>query len=93
LHDGLIVAGLFRRKVQDQETVHTRPGRIGDKLFQARLVNEVVINVEDNGEIAVAPDGSNRLQDFGRRCPGIQPALGGQLIDRSVGQWVAERDA
>ena len=37
--------------------------------------------------------GRSRLQHFGRRRPGFQAALGGELIHQAIGQRVAERHA
>src|ERR1035438_2736702 len=54
-------------------------------------VDEVEVEVEHDRDLRLLADGGHGLQDLGRRGAGLQPALGGKLVDRAVRQRVAKR--
>ena len=65
---------------------------IFDELLQAIVMQQVVVNIEHNRNLRLATNFSHRLQHPRRRRPRFQTALGGQLIDNSIGQRIAERN-
>ena len=56
-------------------------------------MDEVEINVEDDGDLRLLADGGNRFQKLRRSGAGFEAALGGKLVHQAVGQRVAERHA
>ena len=56
-------------------------------------MDQVEVDVEDDGDLRFPADGGDGLQDLRRRGAGFQAALGGELVDQAIGQRIAERHA
>ena len=56
-------------------------------------MNEIEVNVKDDGDLRFLADGGHGLENFAGRGSRGQAALGRQLVDQSVGQRIAERNA
>ena len=55
-------------------------------------MQQVEINVEDDGDLRLRANLGDGRQDLGWRGAALQSALCGQLVDDAVGQRIAERD-
>lgn len=49
-HGLLVVGAFFRGEIEDEETVDTGLGGVLDELVEALAVDEVVVEVEDDGD-------------------------------------------
>ena len=58
-HQRLVVVRFLGGQIEDEQAIHARAGGIGDEPLHADLVDEVEVNVEDNGRLGFAPDGGD----------------------------------
>jgi len=89
-HEGLVVIGFLGRKIEDEETIDTGGGGVLDEPGEADAVEEVEVDVEDDGDLGVATDVGDGLEDAGRGGAGGEAALGGELVDDAIGEGIAE---
>lgn len=91
-HECLIVIGFLRGQIEDEESIDTGGGGLGDEVVETDAMEEVEIDVEDDGDLGVASDVGDGLEDFGRGGAGGEATLGGELVDDAIGEWIAEGD-
>ena len=93
-HQRFVIVRFLRRQIEHQQAVHARLRRVFDEPFQADLVNEVEINVEDNRDLRVAGGSAATVaRTLGGVVAGFETALRGELVHQAVGQRIAERHA
>ena len=92
-HEGFVVVGFLGREVEDEQAIDARGGGIADELRDAAAVEEVVVNVEHEGNLRVAADGADGVENLGGRGAGLEAALGGELVHEAVGERIAEGHA
>lgn len=91
-HEGLVVIGFLRGQIEDEEAIDTGGGGLGDEVIEADAMEEVEIDVEDDGDLGVASDVGDGLEDGRRGGAGGEAALGGELVDDAIGEGIAEGD-
>lgn len=91
-HEGFVVIGFLGGEVEDEEAIDTGGGGVGDEVVEADAVEEVEVDVEDDGDLGVATDFGDGLEDPGGGGAGGEAALGGELVDNTVGEGIAEGD-
>lgn len=92
-HQGFVVVTFFRGQIQYEQAVHARPGGLVDELFHADAMDEVEIDVEDDGDLRLLADVRNGFQQAGRGGAGFQAALGGELVHQAVRERIAKGHA
>ena len=78
LHQRLVIVRFLRWQIQNQQAIYSGLRGGGDEFSQADAVDEVEINVEDDGNLRLLADGRNRFQEAGRggdprRTEGLDP--------------------
>lgn len=92
-HELFVFVRFFGRQVEDEQAIHARAGGVGDEFLHAAAVEEVIIDVEDDGDFRVATDVSDSGKKPRRGGAAFQAALGGELVDEAISERVTERDA
>lgn len=92
-HDGLVIAGFFGGQIEDKEAVDTGGGGVFHEPFEAVSVEQIKVDVEDDGDLGGLSDAEDRCEQLWGSGAGFESALGGELIDETIGERVAKGHA
>ncbi len=61
MYEACVIVSFLGWEVQCENAIHPRRSGIVQKLFYPRLVHQVVIDVQDDGDLRVAPNVGDSL--------------------------------
>src|ERR1043166_8554972 len=89
-HQLLVIARLFRRQIQDQQSIHSRSRRVPDKTFHSAPMHQIEVEIEHDRDLRFLANRGHCFQNFRRRGARLQSSLRRKLVYQAVSQGITE---